>query len=51
MDFNTILGIVIIASSLGLICYLTFWGRRTIERISRKNLSSARQILQDLKDD
>jgi hypothetical protein len=50
MEKNAILGTIIIASALGFITYLTFWSRRTIERIARKNLSSARQIMKDIQD-
>jgi hypothetical protein len=49
MDFDTTLGVGIIA---GGICFLTFvvwWSRRTIEMISKKKLRSIREILNELK--
>jgi len=50
MDFDTILGIIILTTALSLISYLTFWSKRTIERIEKKHLDSTRQILKELKD-
>lgn len=50
MEKNAIFGAIIIGCALGFITYLTFWSKRTIERIARKNLGSARQILKDIQD-
>lgn len=51
MDMDAVLGIIIIAGAVGLITYLTFWSKCTIERIAKKNLGSVREILKDLHDD
>ena len=48
MDKDIIIGIIIIAGAIGLITYLTFWSKRTIERIDKKKLKTAREILKDL---
>ena len=50
MDLDTILGIILITGAVGLITYLTFWTRSTIDRIAKKNLGSVREILKDLHD-
>ncbi|MBN2372576.1 hypothetical protein JXL19_02150 [bacterium] len=51
MEIDAIFGVIIIAGSLGLVVYLTFWSRHTIDRIASKNLGSVREILKDLHDD
>ncbi len=51
MDKDTILGIILICGSLSLITYLTVWTKATIERIDKKNLTTAREILKDLHND
>ena len=48
METDAILGCIVLAFSLGLITYLTFWGRRTIDRIASKGLSTAREIVKEL---
>ena len=42
------LGCVLVTGALGLIAYLVVWSRRTIDRIARKGLGSAREIVKDL---
>jgi len=51
MDSSTIIGIAIIACSLVVLIYLTFWSRRTIERIARGRGRSAREIQKELGDE
>jgi len=48
MDKNIIIGVSVVFCALGFILYLTFRCRRTIEIINKKNLKSAREILQKL---
>lgn len=50
MEKNVIFGTIIIGAALGVITYLTFWSRKTIERIAKKNLGSVREILKDIQD-
>ena len=47
MDYDIILGMIIIGGGLCFMSYLIFWSRRTIERIARKQPGSIRQILQE----
>jgi hypothetical protein len=49
MDFDTILGIVIIAGGIFFLTYMTLWSRRTIEMISKNKLRSLRDIYKGLK--
>jgi len=49
MDANSILGVVIFCISYGFIVYLIVWSRRTIDKISRRNLGSLREILEFLR--
>ena len=48
MDIEVLIGFAVVAGALGLIVYLVVWSRRTIERIARKRLRSAREILRDI---
>ncbi|MCJ7580843.1 MAG: hypothetical protein MUP98_09960 [Candidatus Aminicenantes bacterium] len=48
MSKDLILGSVIICLSLGTILTFVLWGRKTIERIKKKNQKSAREIIQDI---
>ena len=45
------IGFAVVAAALGAITWLVFWSRRTIDRIARNRLASAREILKDLKGD
>ena len=51
MEKDAIIGSIIIGGALVFITYLTFWSRRTIERIAKKNFSSVREILKDIRND
>lgn len=51
MNGQVIIGFTIVLIALGVIAFLVFWSCRTIERISRKNLHSAREILKELNSD
>ncbi|MFC2168124.1 hypothetical protein ACFLRW_03995 [Acidobacteriota bacterium] len=48
MSKDLIFGAVLIFFSLGVILFLVLWGRKTIERIKKKNQQSAREIIQDI---
>ena len=48
MDKDILLGSIIIGLALSVITYLTFWGRRMINRIADKNLRNVRKILKDI---
>ncbi|MGA1839977.1 MAG: hypothetical protein ACMUIU_05055 [bacterium] len=50
MEKNVILGTIITGAALGFITYITFWSKKTIERIAKKNLGSVREILKDIQD-
>jgi len=41
-------GCLILALALGVLTYLVFWSRRTIERIARRGCGSARRIVKEL---
>jgi hypothetical protein len=49
MDFDTILGIIIIVGAIFFLTFVVLWGRKTIEIISKKKLRSIREILTELK--
>lgn len=52
IDMNiTIVGCLIVGAALGLSTFLVLWSRRTIERIAKKGLNSAREIEKDLNDE
>jgi hypothetical protein len=48
MNKDILIGSVLIFLSLGFILYIVLWSRRTIERIKKKKLQSAREIIQDI---
>jgi len=48
MSKDAIIGVLITFFALGFMTYIVLWSRRTIERIHRKKLGSAREILKDL---
>jgi len=47
VDREVAAGFTVVAAALGVLTYLVLWSRRTIERIARKGLGSAREILKD----
>ncbi len=47
MDLDAVFGCIAVALSLGLIVGLVLWSCRSIDRIARKGLGSAREILKD----
>jgi hypothetical protein len=49
MDFDTTLGVLIVAGGIFFLTFVVLWSRRTIEMISRKRLRSIREILNELK--
>jgi len=49
MERDAVIGWILIGGALAFITYITFWSRRTIDQISRKNHRSAREILKDIK--
>jgi uncharacterized membrane protein YccC len=49
MDRDTILGCVVVVAALGLITYLVLWSRRTIDRIAKSGLRTAREIVRELR--
>ncbi len=48
---NITIGCLIVGGALGLLTFLVLWSLRTIERIAKKGLSSAREIEKDLNDE
>jgi len=51
MDWQTILGCLIIASALGVLTFLVLCSRRRIDRIARNGYGSARDIVKELDGD
>jgi hypothetical protein len=51
MDFDTVLGIFVVLVSLAAMLGLVLWSRRTINRIARNALSTAREIMQEFRRD
>jgi hypothetical protein len=49
MDFDTVVGVILVVASLVAIGALVCWSRRTINRIADKKLESARDIIRDLR--
>jgi len=49
METNAVIGCLVIAASLGVLVYLVFRSRRTIERIARSRGRSAREISRELR--
>ena len=48
MNKDILIGGILIFVSLGFILYIVLWSRKTIERIKKKKLQSAREIIQDI---
>ena len=48
MEPDALLGLVVLAASLGLLAVLVLWSRARIERIARRGYRSARQILKEM---
>ena len=51
MDKDILIGLIMLTCAVGLLTYMTFWSRRTIERIARSHLHSVREILKQLNGD
>lgn len=51
MEIAAIVGLVLITVALALIGYLTFWSRRTIERIAKGGFGTARDITRGMRGD
>jgi len=51
METNAVIGCLVVAASLGVLVYLVFWSRRTIEHIARGSGRSAREISRELRRD
>ncbi len=49
MDFDTIVGVVLVAVAVIANICLVFWSRRAINRIADRKLNSARDIVRDLR--
>jgi len=49
METDAVIGCSVVAGAVGLLAYLVFWGRRTINRIARSNGRSAREIHRELR--
>ena len=49
MDANAIVGVILLIGSTAAIAILTLWSRKRIDRIAQKKSSSARQIIQEMK--
>jgi hypothetical protein len=47
LEVDAIIGMALLATSLTLLTFLTFWSRRTIERIAAKHLASLREVIKD----
>lgn len=45
---DVIVGSIVVIVSLGFIIYIVFWSRKTIEKIKRKKLRSAREIIKGM---
>ena len=45
MNFNIVLGIIIVCMAYGFLVYLILWSRKTIEIISDNKLNSLREII------
>jgi hypothetical protein len=48
VELDAIIGIVALTLALSLLTFLTFWSRRTIDRIARKHLASLREVIKDM---
>ena len=47
MDIDSTVGLFVLAGALIAIVALVIWSRRSIQRIARSHLRSAREILED----
>jgi len=47
LELDAVIGIAVLALALGVLVALTFWSRRTIERIARRRLGSLRDFLRE----
>jgi hypothetical protein len=47
VELDTVIGLVVLAASLGVLGLLTFLSRRTIERIATRHLGSLREVIRD----
>lgn len=45
---DVIIGSIVVIISLGFITCMVFWSRKTIEKIKRKKLRSAREIIKGM---
>lgn len=45
---DVIIGSIVVIVSLGFITCMVFWSRKTIEKIKRKKLRSAREIIKGM---
>jgi len=50
MDIHLLLGLVVIALSLGFTTFLTLYSRKSIDMIADKEFTNVRQILKELRD-
>ncbi len=48
MPKDLIVGSIVVILSLGFMTYIVFWSRKTIEKIKRKKLHSAREIIKGM---
>ena len=48
MNFNIVLGIFIVCLAYAFLIYLIIYSKRTIDLIAKRNLSSLREIVEDL---
>ncbi len=48
MPKDVIIGSIVVIVSLGFMTYIVLWSRKTIEKIRRKKLRSAREIIKGM---
>jgi hypothetical protein len=48
VELDTVIGLIVLAAALAVLGLLTFWSRRTIERIAARHLGSLREVIRDL---
>jgi hypothetical protein len=48
MDTDVVAGCILSASAMLLTVYFVLWSRKTIDRISRRGLRSARDIIREI---
>ena len=51
MELNAVIGAVVIAGGIGFMTFLVLWSRKTIQKIADKHLHSAREIMEELRND